>query len=190
LKFHIIYPFLITFVLIANPIIAIVSHDLAIPLTPAAWAQTTNSSNKTQQWIDKENNVKIVFSYQPDNPVIGKPTKLLFDIYDLSTGGIIKEALHARVIITNTSDVLKIITSTFPDGNFSINYTFPYSGSYQIISKLDSQNYSELASFNVLLTTQALSSEFYITIMVYYVTPIAASAAGVIVYLSYKKKIK
>jgi hypothetical protein len=180
---------LITFVLIANTIIAIVGHDLAIPLTTTAWAQTTNSNNKTQQWIDKENNVKIVFSYHPDNPVIGKPTKLLFDIYDLSTGGIIKEALHARVIITNTSDVLKITNSTFPDGNFSINYTFPYSGSYRIISKLDSQNYSELASFNVLLTTQASSSEFFVTVMLYYVTPITVCAAGIVVYLSNKKKV-
>ena len=188
--------------LIANTIITTAGHkdntiiitnnDLAVPLTAIAWAQTTNANNKTQQWIDKENNVKIVFSFDPDSPVIGKPTKLLFGIQDLRTGGIIKEALHARVIITNTSDIHKITNSTFRDGNFSINYTFPNSGSYQIISKLDSQNYSELGSFNVLVPPQGLSnaSKSFLTVMLYFVTPITVCAAGIVVYLSYKKKIK
>ena len=53
----------------------------SISLTTTALAQTTNSdNNKTQQWIDKENNAKIIFAYDPASPVIGKPTKLLFAV--------------------------------------------------------------------------------------------------------------
>ncbi|MFL6393467.1 MAG: hypothetical protein ACJ708_02260, partial [Nitrososphaeraceae archaeon] len=38
------------------------NDDLSISLTTTALAQTINS-NKTQLWIDKENNAKIIFTY-------------------------------------------------------------------------------------------------------------------------------
>jgi hypothetical protein len=157
-----------------------------------ALAQTTNSdNNKTQQWVDKENNAKIIFAYDPESPVIGRPTKLLFAVQNLLTGNEIKEELHARIIITNGPDVLKITNSTFPDGNFSINYTFPDSGSYQVIPKIESRNYSELASLNVFVPPQASSSTYksFVSLMLYYVIPITSSAAAITVYLYHRKKI-
>ena len=164
------------------------SDYFLLPLT--AFAQTAYN-NKTQQWIDKENNAKIIFTYDPERPVIGKLTKLLFGIQNLRAGVEIKQGLHARIIITNGRDIIKIANSTFPDGNFSINYAFPDSGSYQVISKIDSDNYSEIASFNVFVPPQASSSTFrsFVSLMLYYVIPATSSAAGITIYLSHKKKI-
>ena len=161
-----------------------------ISLDTSALAQVTNS-DKIQQWIDKENNAKIIFTYDPESPIIGQSTKLLFGIQDLRTGAETKEGLHARIVITNGRDILKIIDSTFTKGKFSVNYAFPDSGSYQIISKIDSKNYSELASFNIFVPPQAYSStsKSFVSLMLYYVIPATSSAAGIAIYLSHKKKI-
>ena len=41
------------------------------------WSTLVQSSgNETQVWIDRENNVKILFTYSPENPVINAPTQL------------------------------------------------------------------------------------------------------------------
>ena len=203
LRFRILFFVSILFAFMANIIVVSGSHnynnannaakdnDLSIPLTTTALAQTTNS-NKTQLWIDKANNAKIIFTYNPENPIIGNPTKLLFSIQDLRTGDEIKEVLHARIIVTNErGDILKITNSTFADGNFSINYSFPDSGSYKVISKIDSNNVAELASFNVYVAPSALSStsKSFVSLMLYYVIPITASAAGIAIYLSYRRRI-
>jgi hypothetical protein len=206
LRFHFLFSGPIIFAIIINLVVITddprintnsdnhkASRDFfSISLATTALAQTTNSdNNKTQQWIDKENNAKIIFAYDPESPVIGRPTKLLFAVQNLLTGNEIKEELHARIIITNGPDVLKITNSTFPYGNFSINYTFPDSGSYQVIPKIDSRNYSELASFNVFVPPQASSSTYksFVGLMLYYVIPITSSAAGITIYLSYRKKV-
>ena len=166
------------------------SDYFLMSLDSSAYAQITNS-DKTQQWIDKENNAKIIFTYDPESPIIDKFTQLLFGIRDLRTGAEIKQGLHARIIITNGRDILKITNSTFAEGNFSINYAFPDSGSYQVISKIDSKNYSELASFSVFVPPQASSStsRSFITLMLYYVIPATSTAAGIAIYLTRKKKI-
>jgi hypothetical protein len=206
LRFHFLFSGPIVFAIIINlvviaddPRINTNSNDykasrdfFSISLAATALAQTTNSdNNKTQQWIDKENNAKIIFAYDPESPVIGRPTKLLFAVQNLLTRNEIEEELHARIIITNGPDILKITNSTFPDGNFSINYTFPDSGSYQVIQKIDSRNYSELASFNVFVPPQASSSTYksFVSLMLYYVIPITSSAAAITIYLYHRKKI-
>jgi hypothetical protein len=206
LRFHFLFSAPIVFAIIINLVVIAddprintnsnnykASRDFfSISLATTALAQTTNSdNNKTQQWIDKENNAKIIFAYDPESPVIGRPTKLLFAVQNLLTGNQIKEELHARTIITNGRDILKITNSTSPDGNFSINYTFPDSGSYQVIPKIDSRNYSELASFNVFVPPQASSSTYksFVSLMLYYVIPITSSAAAITIYLYHRKKI-
>jgi hypothetical protein len=156
---------------------------------PAALAQIVNS-NKTQIWVDKENNVKIIFTYNPVNPIADKPVKLLFGVYNLFRGNNIKGASHMRIIITNGPKILKIINAESAKGNFSINYTFPDPGSYQVISKIDSNNVKELASFNLFVPPQGFSSssKSFVDLMVYYVIPTTTSAAGIAIYLSNKKK--
>ena len=44
------------------------------------------STSKTQTWIDKQNNIKIQFASQPENPIVDKPTELRFVVQDLKTG--------------------------------------------------------------------------------------------------------
>ena len=200
MRYHILFSVSVVFALIL--IMTVTINNIAVNINnnnhranlmstdTTALTQVTNS-DKIQQWIDKENNVKIILSYDPESPIIGQSTKLLFGIQDSRTGAEIKEGLEARLIITNGRDILKIINSTFANGNFSINYAFPDSGSYQIISRIDSKNYSELASFNVFVPSQASSSSYksFVSLMLYYVIPATSSAAGIAIYLSHKKKI-
>ena len=124
------------------------AHDnLSISLNTVL-AQTTNNS-KTQLWVDKEDNVKIIFGYNPEHPIIGNPTELLFSIQNLHTGHEIKERLDVQVVVTNQREILKIINSTFTEGNFSVSYAFPDSGSYKVISKIKSKKVEEAPFFNV-----------------------------------------
>jgi hypothetical protein len=92
------------------------------------------------------------FGYSPKEPVIDKPTELGFTVQNLQTGEQIKN-LSARVVVVNNAGgqlrTFKFTNITAPNGIFSVNYLFPDSGSYNIITKLDSKNYSSLASFNV-----------------------------------------
>jgi hypothetical protein len=148
-----------------------------------------NSSDRTQLWIDKENNARIIFTYEPENPVIGNTTELLFNVQNMHTGEQMKN-LSARIIITNGQKIFRITNMTSSKGDFSINYTFLDSGSYEVISRIDSGNLAALASFKVVVPTQALSSgsRSFSVLMLYYVTPIT-SAAVIVVYLSYRKKM-
>jgi hypothetical protein len=156
-----------------------------------ALAQTINNSSKTQLWVDKEDNAKIIFDYDPESPVIGSPTDLLFSIEDLHTGHEIKERLHVQVVIANEREIFKIINSIFTEGNFSVSYAFPDSGSYKVILKIESKNIEEAPSFNVFVPTQALSSttKLFNILLLSYVIPIMSATAGIAIYIAYKKKI-
>ena len=81
------------------------SNSFLMSLDTTALAQVTNN-DKIQQWIDKENNAKIIFGYHPESPIIGQSTKLSFGIQDLRTGAKKKEGLEARLIITNGRQIL------------------------------------------------------------------------------------
>src|SRR5919205_1941919 len=114
-------------------------------------SSSSNSTTAIQQtWIDKLNNLKIHFGYLPKEPVIDKPTELGFTVQNVQTGEQIKN-LSARVVVVNNAGgqlrTFKFANITAPNGIFSVNYLFPDSGSYNIITKLDSKNYSSLASF-------------------------------------------
>ena len=76
---------------------------LIFPTT--VFSQTIDNNNNTQLWTDRGNNARIMFTYDPRNPVIGSPTGLLFNVQDLRTGDQIKN-IHARIIITNGQKIL------------------------------------------------------------------------------------
>jgi hypothetical protein len=92
-SFSIAFAFIIYLALVGNNIHVNINNNnykansdyFLAPLELTAFAQIV-INNKMQQWIDKENNAKIIFTYDPESPVIGKPTKLLFGIQDLRTG--------------------------------------------------------------------------------------------------------
>lgn len=45
---------------------------------------TSPSLNKTQEWISQKDAVKILFTYQPERPIIDTFTKLKFSVINLT----------------------------------------------------------------------------------------------------------
>jgi hypothetical protein len=139
-----------------------------LPLNINSLGQSSSSSSlsssttATQQtWIDKLNNLKMQFGYLPKEPVIDKPTELKFSVQNLETGDQIKN-LSARIIVINNAGgqqrSFKFTNITAPNGIFSVKYLFPDSGIYQVITKIDSNDFTSLASFNVPVPLPPLSS--------------------------------
>jgi hypothetical protein len=137
-----------------------------LSLNTAALGQTSPSSpsssvNRTQTWTDKLNNLKVQFTYSPENPAIDTPTELKFNVLNLQTGSHLKDLSAWIVVLTNSGGQqrsFKFTNISAADGNFSVKYLFPDSGSYQVISKIDSKDSSNLASFNVFVPFQPLGT--------------------------------
>jgi len=162
-------------------VLLILTIIITVVLSPSinALGQSLSSSSTQQTWIDKLNNLKIQFGYSPKEPVIDKPTELGFTVQNLQTSEQIKN-LSTRVVVVNNAGgqlrTFKFANITAPNGIFSVKYLFPDSGSYNIITKLDSKNYSSLASFNVFVPLAPLG-----TVNVGNLNPIALPAiAGII----------
>ena len=117
----------------------------------------TNSGNGTQLWVDRENNVKVQFTYLPQTPIIDTPTQLKFNIQNSQTGTPLRNLVARVVIVTNSSGQersFKFTNITAPNGSFSVNYLFPDTGVYQVISRIYSKDASILASFKVSVPIQ------------------------------------
>ena len=99
------------------------------------WASGQSSGNEPQVWTDRENNMQILFTYSPRNPVINTTTELKFNVDDLLRGNHLKNLLATVVIINNNSGqprIFKFKDITAPNGNFSVNYLFPELGRYAL----------------------------------------------------------
>jgi hypothetical protein len=112
------------------------------------------SSNTTEQaWIDKLNNLKIQFGYSPAKPIIDAPTELKFSVQNLQTGEQLKNLSARAVVLSNVGGQQRSFKFTnitaAPDGTYSVKYLFPDSGLYQVLTKIDSKDFTSLASFNV-----------------------------------------
>jgi hypothetical protein len=128
--------------------------------TKSAYAQFTGD---TQMWKDNERNVKILFNHSPQNPIINTPTQMRFTITDLRTDVAFKKVLVLVAIIGNSFSngkerVIKFDGLSDEKGNYSVNYTFPDLGVYQVIMRTKSNDpkFATLASFyiNVALDTK------------------------------------
>ena len=111
------------------------------------------SNNITQTWIDRENNLKIQFSYIPEQPTMDDIIQLQFSIQNLQTGNHLKN-LIAKVTLINTSynATYKLGNNiAVADGDFSIKCPSLDSGMHQVIIKINSKDYSfaTLASFKM-----------------------------------------
>jgi hypothetical protein len=134
-----------------------------LSLNTAALGQTSSSApvNRTQTWLDKLNNLKIQFTYSPENPAIDTPTELKFNVLNLQTGSNLKDLSARIVVLTNSGGQqrsFKFTNMSAADGNFSVKYLFPDSGSYQVIPRIDTKDSSTLASFNVFVPFQPLGT--------------------------------
>src|ERR671918_1814087 len=130
------------------------------PLLNAIFAQSSvnNTSSpfyETQEWINEKDNVKILFTYQPERPIIDTFTKLEFSVINLTNNENLKD-FDARVVVTNGQRLFKFENITVPDGNFSVEYLFPDDGTHQVITRVDKDAAVQvLASFNVFVPHQA-----------------------------------
>jgi hypothetical protein len=115
----------------------------------------TSPLNKTQEWISQKDDVKILFSYQPERPVIDTFTKLEFSVINLTNNENLED-FDARVVVTNGQRLFKFENISVPDGNFSVEYLFPDDGTHQIITRVDkAATVQVLASFSVFVPHQA-----------------------------------
>src|SRR5919199_1558301 len=180
----------------------ILTITIVLPLKINALGQSSSSSNNTttnttqQTWVDKLNNLKIQFGYLPKEPIIDKPTELKFSLQNLQTGKQIKN-LSARVVVLNNAGgqqrSFKFTNITAPNGIFSVKYLFPDSGQYQVLTKIDSNDFTSLSSFNVSVPFAPLG-----TVTVSNLNPIAlpaiagiiAATVGIALILKIKKKNK
>lgn len=165
---------------------------VAITIDIEAFAKFAYSQlpGNTQIWKDTENNVKILFSYSPNNPAINTPTELRFTINDLRTGEAFKNVLITVNIIGNNSTgqqrVIKFIGLSDNKGNYFINYAFPDLGAYQVIMRTKSSDpkFATLASFPVTVALETNLSN--IAIIGIIVVMAGAISAAVVVKFRYK----
>jgi hypothetical protein len=138
--------------------ILIIDNDLSYSLVGTTFAQSGNVTsplNKTQEWISQKDNVKILFTYQPERPIIDTFTKLEFDVINLTNNENLKD-FDARVVVTNGQRLFKFENLTVQHGDFSVEYIFPDDGNHQVITRVDKGSTVQvLASFNVFVPHQA-----------------------------------
>ena len=128
-------------------------------LTSMTFAQpsenATSQLNKTQEWISEKDDVKILFTYQPERPIIDTFTKLEFNVINLTNNENLKN-FDARVVVTNGQRLFKFENITVPDGDFAVEYIFPDDGTHQVLTRIDKESAVQvLASFNVFVPHQA-----------------------------------
>jgi hypothetical protein len=144
---------IIPFLLMISSLIAVIIY-----LSPNSTLGQSSTSG-TQSWLDRENNLRMVFSYTPAIPIIDTPTDLKFSIQNLQTRKPITDLSVRVVILTNSSGqerIFRFTNITAPDGVFSIKYLFPDTGLYQVITRITSHSngVASLASFKVFVPGQ------------------------------------
>ena len=137
---------------------------------------TTNTSstfnqyifgNATQEWLDKEHGINILFTPSPGYPSIGNTTLLRFNVQDLKTGINLKNETATVTVINNLTTNIGAGTNkqtangdfaifkniSAPNGSFSVKYRFLQAGTHQIITRVNSIStpFKALASFNVIV---------------------------------------
>jgi hypothetical protein len=128
-------------------------------LPPVTFSQlssnVTSPLNGTQEWISQKDAVKILFTYQPERPIIDTFTKLEFSVINMTNNENLKD-FDARVVVTNGQRLFKFENIIVRDGDFSVEYIFPDDGTHQVITRIDKgADVQVLASFNVFVPHQA-----------------------------------
>jgi hypothetical protein len=152
-----IFPVLFFLMIVATILIIDKGINNALPSTTLAQpsGNVTSPLNKTQEWISQKDDVKILFTYQPERPVIDTFTRLEFRVTNLTNDENLKD-FDARVVVTNGQRLFKFENITVPDGDFSVEYLFPDDGTHQVIARVDKDAAVQvLASFNVFVPHQA-----------------------------------
>jgi len=147
-------------------------------------AYSEADTNGTKTWLDKENNIKIIFSTIPAQPTIATPSVLRFAVQNLQTGKPITN-VSARVLIfggtSNQETTFRMTNISAPAGQFSINVIFPATGSYQVITRITSQtqDVSSIASFTVIVPSLQSASNLFGGNYLIWIGLLIAAGAGV-----------
>lgn len=80
------------------------------------------NGSKIQELTDNNDGIKILFSYEPEKPIIDTFTKLYFSVQDLE-GNHIKN-VKASVTVTNGQRLFKFQNITTTDGDFYVDIFF------------------------------------------------------------------
>lgn len=128
-------------------------------LPPVTFSQpssdVTSPLNETEEWVSQKDAVRILFTYQPERPIIDTFTKLEFSVINMTNNENLKD-FDARVVVTNGQRLFKFENITVRDGDFSVEYIFPDDGTHQVITRIDKgADVQVLASFNVFVPHQA-----------------------------------
>ena len=135
-------------IIVGNESLLLISSHIALAQSPSSLA----SNNNTQPWVDKNNNIMIQFNYKPEKPIIDSKTQMKYNVKNLTTGSNVKDLTARVIVVANSSGQLrtfKFDNVTSHNGTFAVNYIFPDSGLYQIITRIDSKDFPTLASFNI-----------------------------------------
>ena len=111
------------------------------------------NATKIQELIDKKNDIKVLFTYSPEKPIIDMFTKLSFSVQDLE-GNHIKD-YKAAVIVTNGQRLFKFQNISVADGDFDVEYIFPDDGTHQVITRIDTNSSITPATFSVFVPHQS-----------------------------------
>jgi hypothetical protein len=111
------------------------------------------NGSKIQELTDNNDGIKILFTYEPEKPIIDTFTKLSFSIQDLE-GNHIKN-VKASVTVTNGQRLFKFQNITAINGDFYVEYIFPDDGTHQVITRIDTKTTIIPASFSVFVPHQS-----------------------------------
>ena len=111
------------------------------------------NGSKIQEITDNNDGIKILFTYEPEKPIIDTFTKLYFSVQDLE-GNHFKD-VKASVVVTNGQRLFKFQNITVTDGDFYVEYIFPDDGTHQVITRIDTKTSIIPASFSVFVPHQA-----------------------------------
>lgn len=148
-----------------------------------------------QEWTNRGDDVLIQFQPQPQTPIAGKPSLLVFSVQDLKTKDHLQDFTEMLTITKQETFFSQAVTyrvepQEIKNGDFSINYTFPSGGTYEIFMRIDTQTNIDVARFTVFVS----STPFQILNVVYLLLPVLLFIAllGVAIILIakyvYKKK--
>ncbi len=111
------------------------------------------NGSKIQEITDNNDGIKILFTYEPEKPIIDTFTKLSSSIQDLE-GNHIKN-VKASVTVTNGQRLFKFQNITAINGDFYVEYIFPDDGTHQVITRIDTKTTIIPASFSVFVPHQS-----------------------------------
>lgn len=139
-----------------STIIILVYLNANISISYAHISQEDNTFATIQEWKDKQNEIKIQFSYSPEKPLIYNTTNLVFSRQNLNTGSHIKDLLTDITVTKGDKIFVKFDDITVEDGDLFLKIRFSEDGNYQVINHIRSKDNIAIAltSFNVLVPLQ------------------------------------